>query len=86
MHNSTQFLYGWKMLASCTTQHKYKQCLQSPPLRKKNELPCHFLWQPIQCSPYLSHGKILGLKYFVYVQGFEIMSKNFNCLNSFKLF
>lgn len=42
MHNSTEFLYGWKMLASCTTQHKYEQYLQSPPLRKKNELPCHF--------------------------------------------
>lgn len=35
MHNSTEFLYGWKMLASCTTQHKYEQYLQSPPLRKK---------------------------------------------------
>lgn len=81
MHNSAQFLYGWKMLASCTTQHYAK--------KKKMSFPVTFLWQPIQCSPYLLHGKILGLKYFVNVQGFEIMSKNFNWLkvhlNSFKV-
>jgi len=56
------------------------------PYAKKLSFPVTFLWQPIQCSRYLLHGKILGLTYFVNVQGFKIISKNFNWLNSFKLF